>query len=71
MIPTDSFNLAPIAIIASVGSVYSAIEPALKYKPIPCNVINAPIDTKTIFGVMVFPLIKVIKIVDSTMWLKL
>jgi hypothetical protein len=43
----------------------------MKYKPIPCSVINAPIVTKTIYGLISTPLIKVKKIVDSIMRLKL
>jgi hypothetical protein len=48
-----------------------ATSSAPKKKSNPCKSISIPVVVNTIFGVKVFHLIKVIKIVDSTMRLKL
>ena len=70
-IATISANPKPFLRVSSLisGTPYLAMTSAPKKKSSPCNSIIIPVVVNTIFGVMIFPLIKVINILDSTMLL--
>ena len=70
-IATISDNPIPILRAFSLisGTPIHAMSSAPKKKSSPCNSIIIPVVVNTIFGVMIFPLIKVINILDSTMLL--